>query len=78
MSSRHMSLLPRAALRSGSEHYIHTLSQGKKKKGDEVKYEDDDDVVRTSVPQDKVTATLCNEELFLCTQNIQLFHISDS
>jgi hypothetical protein len=35
-----------------------TLSQGKKKKGDEVKDEDDDGVMRTSVSQDSVTATL--------------------
>jgi hypothetical protein len=37
-----------------------TLSQGKKKKGDEVEDEDDDVVARTSVSQDRVTATLCN------------------
>jgi hypothetical protein len=30
--------------------------------------EDDDDVVRTSVSQDRVTAALCTEELFLSTQ----------
>jgi hypothetical protein len=44
-----------------------TLSEGKKKKGDEV---DDkgDDAVRTSVSQDRVTVTLCNEEFFLSTQ----------
>jgi UDP-N-acetyl-D-mannosaminuronate dehydrogenase len=41
-----------------------THSQGKKKKRDEVNYEDDDDVVRTSVSQDKVRATQCTEELF--------------
>jgi hypothetical protein len=34
--------------------------------------DDDDDVVRTSVSQDRVTATLCPEELFLCTQHIKL------
>ncbi len=45
-----------------------TFSRGKKKKGDKVKDEDDDDVVRTSVSQDRVTVTLCTEELFLCTQ----------
>ncbi len=41
-----------------------------KKKGDDVEYEKDDDVVRTSASQDRVTATLCTEELFLCTQYI--------
>jgi hypothetical protein len=47
------------------------LSQGKKKKGerDEIADgEDDDDVVRTSLSQDRVTAALCTEELFLSTQ----------
>ncbi len=44
-----------------------TLFQGKKKKGDEV---DDDDAVRTSVSQDRVTATLCTKKLFLSTQYI--------
>ncbi len=39
-----------------------TLSQGKKKKGDEVADdEDDDDAVRTSVSQDPVTASLCTD-----------------
>jgi hypothetical protein len=33
----------------GQEKFQFTLFQGKKKKGDEVKDEDDDDVVRTSV-----------------------------
>ncbi len=51
-----------------------TLSQGKKKKGDEVDDEVDDeddvDVVRTSVSQDRVKVTLCTEELFLVTQYI--------
>jgi hypothetical protein len=45
-----------------------------RKKGDEVEDEDDDDddddMVRTSVSKDRVTATLCNEELFLRTQYI--------
>ncbi len=47
-----------------------TLSRGKKKKGDEVEDEVDDDVMRTSVSQDIVTAILCTEELFLSTQYI--------
>jgi hypothetical protein len=38
------------------------------KKGDEVADDEDDDAVRTSVSQDRVTATLCTEELFLITQ----------
>jgi hypothetical protein len=41
------------------------------KKGDEVK-DEDDDMVRTSVSQDRVIATLCTKELFLCTQYILL------
>ncbi len=41
-----------------------TLSQGKKKKGDEVADYKDNDAVRISVSQDRVTATLCTEELF--------------
>jgi hypothetical protein len=40
------------------------------KKGDNVADDEDDDVVRTSVSQDQVTATLCTEELFLSTQYI--------
>ncbi len=32
--------------------------------------------MRTSVSQDRVTVTLCTEELFFCTQYIQLSHIS--
>jgi hypothetical protein len=44
-----------------------TLSQGKKKKKDEIA-SDEDDAVRTSVSQDRVTATLCTEELFLSTR----------
>jgi hypothetical protein len=43
---------------------------GKKKKGDEVEDEVDDDMMRTSVSQDIVTAILCTEELFLSTQYI--------
>ncbi len=35
-----------------------TLSQGEKKKGDEVADDEDDDAVRTSVSQDSMTATL--------------------
>jgi hypothetical protein len=38
------------------------------KKGDEVEDENDDGVVRTGVSEDRVKATLCTEELFLCTQ----------
>jgi hypothetical protein len=46
-----------------------TLSQEKKKKGDEVAdSEDDDAVVRTNLSQDRVTATLFTEEMFLSTQ----------
>jgi hypothetical protein len=42
-----------------------TLSQGMMKKGDDVVVDgDDDDAVRTSVSQSRVTATLCTEELF--------------
>jgi hypothetical protein len=48
-----------------------TLSQCKKKNGDEVAYdEDDDDAVRTSKLQDRVTGTLCTEELFLSIQYV--------
>jgi hypothetical protein len=43
----------------------------KKKKGDQIADdEDDNDTVRTSASQDRVTATLCTEELFLITQYI--------
>ncbi len=42
------------------------LFQGEMEKGDDVA--DDDDVMRTSVSQDSVTATLCTEELFLRIQ----------
>jgi hypothetical protein len=45
-----------------------TLSQGKKKKGDEIDDEDDDDAVRTSVSHNRLTAILYTEELFLSTQ----------
>ncbi len=58
-------------------------SQGKKKKEDEVAddededdedddEDDDDDAVRTSVSQNRVTATLRTEELFPSTQYIFL------
>ncbi len=43
------------------------LSKGKKKKGDLVA---DDDAVRICVKQDRVTETLCIEELFLSAQHI--------
>ncbi len=42
--------------------------KGKKKKGDEVDDEDNDNVVRTSVSQDRATATLYTEYLFLSTE----------
>jgi hypothetical protein len=38
------------------------------KKGDDVAADDDDDALSTIVSQDRVTATLCTEELFLRTQ----------
>ncbi len=38
-----------------------TLSHGKIKKGDDVS-DDEDDALRNSVPQDRVTAMLCTEE----------------
>jgi hypothetical protein len=48
-----------------------TFPQGKKKKGDEVAAdEDDNDAVRTNVSHDRVTATLCTEELFLSIKYI--------
>ncbi len=47
-----------------------TLSQGKMKKGDDVADYNDDDAVRTSVSQERVTATLRTEELFLRAQNL--------
>ncbi len=46
------------------------LFQGEKKKGDEVADDKDDDVVRTTATQDRVTATLGTEESFLSTQYI--------
>ncbi len=49
-----------------------TLSQGRKKKGDEVADDEDDDAVRTSMSQDRVTATLCTEELLVSPQYIKL------
>jgi hypothetical protein len=49
-----------------------TLCHGKMKKGDDVAGYEDEDAVRTSVSQDRVTATLCTEELFLRTQYIAL------
>ncbi len=45
-----------------------TLSQGKKKKGDEVADDEDDDGVRPSASQDKITVRLCTEKMFLSTQ----------
>jgi hypothetical protein len=41
------------------------------KKGDDVVF-DDDDLVRTSVSQNRVTVTMCTEESFLRTQYILL------
>ncbi len=38
------------------------------KKGEDVPDSEDNDTMRTSVSQDRVTATLCTEELFLSTQ----------
>ncbi len=48
-----------------------TLSLGKMKKGDDVD-DDHDGAVRTGVSQDRVTAILCTEELFLGIQYIAL------
>jgi hypothetical protein len=45
-----------------------TLSQDMLKKGDVIVVADDDYEVRTSVSQNRVTATLCTEELLLRTQ----------
>jgi hypothetical protein len=56
-------------------------SQGKKKKGDAVADDDNDDnAVRTSVSQDRVTVTLCTKELFLSTQYTvySSLHISEN
>ncbi len=49
-----------------------TFSQGKKKKGNEITVDEDDDALRTSVSQDRVAATLGTEELFFSTQYILL------
>ncbi len=38
------------------------------KKGDDVADDEDEDAVRTSVSQDRVTAILCSVELFLRAQ----------
>ncbi len=46
-----------------------TLSQFMVKKGYDVAV-DDDDALKTSVSQNRVTATLCTEEVFLRTQYI--------
>jgi hypothetical protein len=51
---------------------LRTLSQGKIKKGDDVADDKGDDAVRTSVSQDRVTVTLCIEEVFLRTPYIWL------
>ncbi len=51
----------------GQKKILLSLSQGTKKKADEGEDKDDDDVMSTSVSQDRVTVTLCTEELFLCT-----------
>jgi hypothetical protein len=49
-----------------------SLSQGMMKNGDDVAVDDDDDdAARTSVSQNRMTATLCTEELFLRTLYIQ-------
>ncbi len=42
------------------------------KKGDDVTDDEDTDMDRTSVSQDRVTVTLCTEELLLRTQYICL------
>jgi uncharacterized protein YpmB len=42
------------------------------KKRDDVADDEDDDMVRTSVSQDQVTATLFTEELFLKTLHLAL------
>jgi hypothetical protein len=47
-----------------------SLSQSKKKRGDEIADDEDSDAVRASVPQDRVTVTLCTEELFLHIQYV--------
>ncbi len=50
--------------------FLLPLSQGKKMKGDEAADDEDYDAMRTSMPQDRMTATLCSEELFLSIQFI--------
>ncbi len=47
-----------------------SIFQGMFKKGDDVAVCDVDYVVRTSVSQNRVIATLCSKELFLRTQYI--------
>jgi hypothetical protein len=55
-----------------------TPSEGKKKKGNEVEDEDDHDVVRTSLSQERATATLCIEEYCSPALSIYSFpHISE-
>jgi hypothetical protein len=49
-----------------------TLSQGKKKKRDEVADDEYDEAVRTNVSQDRVTVALCIKEVFLSTQYIYI------
>jgi hypothetical protein len=41
-------------------------------KGVDIAVDDDDDAGRTSVSQDRVTATLCTDELFIRTQYMSL------
>ncbi len=48
-----------------------TLSQGKKKKGDEVADNEDNANVRTNVSQDQPIATLWTEELF-CSSSVYI------
>ncbi len=40
----------------------------RRRKGDKIADDEDDDAVKTSVSQDRVTAVLCAKELFLSTQ----------
>jgi hypothetical protein len=49
-----------------------TLSEWMLKKGNVVSDADDDDEVRTSALQNRVTATVCTEEVFLRTQYIYI------
>jgi hypothetical protein len=53
-----------------------TLSQGKKK-GDDVADDKDDDAVKTSVSQDRVTATLCMRNCSSALSIYSSLHISD-